>query len=455
MKGYTNINKLNIVYNIQLTKLINLVGVTVMHALEKILAKNSGLDHVTTGEIVTADIDFAEINDLYLQTVYSFYEMGGEKVWDNTKAAFVFDHYAPAPDEKSAQNHKEMREFAKKNNLKYHFDTNCGVCHQVMPEAGLSYPGMILVATDSHTTTHGAFGAFGTGVGATDMATILLTGKLWFRVPEIIEVRLDGEAPAGVYPKDVILNVLGRIKADGAVYKAIDFTGSYVDQLGVPGRMTICNMAVEMGAKTAYMQPNQQVLDYVNERAVKPFEVQYTDDDFEYEESYQFNVADMEPTLSCPSSVDNVHSLASVVQDQDVEIDQGYIGSCTGGRFEDIEIAAKILKGKRIPKYKRLDVVPASAEVMRQCMDKGYIKDLILAGATIAAPGCAACLGVHEGILAAGEVCISSTNRNFPGRMGSVDAEIYLASPAAVAASILNGKISDPRPYLDAVEVNY
>lgn len=426
-----------------------------MHALEKILAKNSGLDHVTTGEIVTADIDFAEINDLYLQTVYSFYEMGGEKVWDNTKAAFVFDHYAPAPDEKSAQNHKEMREFAKKNNLKYHFDTNCGVCHQVMPEAGLSYPGMILVATDSHTTTHGAFGAFGTGVGATDMATILLTGKLWFRVPEIIEVRLDGEAPAGVYPKDVILNVLGRIKADGAVYKAIDFTGSYVDQLGVPGRMTICNMAVEMGAKTAYMQPNQQVLDYVNERAVKPFEVQYTDDDFEYEESYQFNVADMEPTLSCPSSVDNVHSLASVVQDQDVEIDQGYIGSCTGGRFEDIEIAAKILKGKRIPKYKRLDVVPASAEVMRQCMDKGYIKDLILAGATIAAPGCAACLGVHEGILAAGEVCISSTNRNFPGRMGSVDAEIYLASPAAVAASILNGKISDPRPYLDAVEVNY
>ncbi|KRK80156.1 isopropylmalate isomerase large subunit [Companilactobacillus nodensis DSM 19682 = JCM 14932 = NBRC 107160] len=426
-----------------------------MHALEKILAKNSGLDSVSAGQIVTADIDFAEINDLYLQTVYSFYEMGGKKVWDNTKAAFVFDHYAPAPDEKSAQNHKEMREFAKKNNLKYHFDTNCGVCHQVMPEAGLAYPGMILVATDSHTTTHGAFGAFGTGVGATDMATILLTGKLWFRVPEIIEVRLDGDAPDGVYPKDVVLNVLGKLKADGAVYKAIDFTGSYVDQLGVPGRMTICNMAVEMGAKTAYMQPNQKVLDYVSERAVKPYEIKYTDDDFEYEESHLFDVSKMEPTLSCPSSVDNVHNLTSVVENHDVEIDQGYIGSCTGGRFEDIEIAAKILKDKHIPKYKRLDVVPASAEVMQKCIKAGYIQDLMKAGATIAAPGCAACLGIHEGILASGEVCISSTNRNFPGRMGSVEAEIYLASPAAVASSILNGKITDPRKYVSEISVAY
>ncbi|WP_125566416.1 3-isopropylmalate dehydratase large subunit [Companilactobacillus insicii] len=426
-----------------------------MHALEKILAKNSGLKSVSAGQIVTADIDFAEINDLYLQTVYSFYEMGGKKVWDNTKAAFVFDHYAPAPDEKSAQNHKEMREFAEKNNLKYHFDTNCGVCHQVMPEAGLAYPGMILVATDSHTTTHGAFGAFGTGVGATDMATILLTGKLWFRVPEIIEVRLNGEAPEGVYPKDVVLNVLGKLKADGAVYKAIDFTGSYVEQLGVPGRMTICNMAVEMGAKTAYMQPNQKVLDYVSARAVKPYEIQYTDDDFEYEESHIFDVSQMEPTLSCPNSVDNVHNLTNVIENNDVEIDQGYIGSCTGGRFEDIEVAAKILKGKRIPKYKRLDVVPASAEVMQKCIKAGYIQDLIKAGATIAAPGCAACLGIHEGILASGEVCISSTNRNFPGRMGSVEAEIYLASPAAVAASILNGKITDPRKYVSEISIAY
>ena len=419
-----------------------------MHAIEKILAKNSGRETVTTGEIITAKVDFAEINDLYLQTVYSFYEMGGEKVWDSERAAFVFDHYAPAPDMKSAANHREMREFAKKNNLKFHFDTECGVCHQVMPEAGVIYPGMIVVATDSHTTTHGAFGAMGTGCGATDMATILITGELWFRVPEIIEVRLDGEAPKGVYPKDVILNVLQKIKADGAVYKAIDFTGSYVENLNVAGRMVICNMAVEMGAKTAYMQPNKDVLDYVEKRAVRPYEVQYTDPDFKYEESYTFDVSKMEPQLACPHSVDNVDTLTNVVAKGEVKLDQGYIGSCTGGREEDIAIAAEILRGKHIPKYTRLVVVPASAEVMTACIEKGYIQDLMKAGATITSPGCGACLGAHEGILAPNEVCITSTNRNFPGRMGSTEAQIYLASPATVAASILNGRITDPREYL-------
>ncbi len=419
-----------------------------MHALEKILAKNSGRESVRTGEIVTAKVDFAEINDLYLQTVYSFYEMGGEKVWDRERCAFVFDHYAPCPDVKSASNHKEMREFAKKNNLRFHFDTNCGVCHQVMPEAGVIYPGMIIVATDSHTTTHGAFGAMGTGCGATDMATIMMTGELWFRVPEIIEVRLEGEAPKGVFPKDVILAVLGKIRADGAVYKAIDFTGSYVENLNVAGRMVICNMAVEMGAKTAYMQPNQDVLDYVSKRAVWPFEVQYTDPGYQYVESYVFDVSRLEPELACPHSVENVHTLQSVIAEKDIYLDQGYIGSCTGGREEDIAVAAKILKGKHIPVYTRLIIVPASQEVMKACISKGYIQDLMDAGATIAAPGCAACLGVHEGILAPGEVCITSTNRNFPGRMGSKEASLYLASPAAVAASILNGKITDPRQYL-------
>ncbi len=419
-----------------------------MHAIEKILAKNSGRTSVRTGEIVTAKVDFAEINDLYLQTVYSFYEMGGEKVWDNERCAFVFDHYAPCPDLKSASNHKEMREFARKNGLRFHFDTNCGVCHQVMPEAGVVYPGMILVATDSHTTTHGAFGAMGTGCGATDMATILMTGELWFRVPEIIEVRLEGKAPEGVFPKDVILAVLGRIRADGAVYKAIDFTGSYVEGLNVAGRMVICNMAVEMGAKTAYMKPNRDVLDYVAKRAVRSYEVQYTDPDFVYAESYVFDVSTLEPELACPSSVENVHTLKSVISQGDVRLDQGYIGSCTGGREEDIAVAARILAGKHIPAYTRLIIVPASKEVMKECIEKGYIQTLIDAGATVAAPGCAACLGVHEGILAPGEVCISSTNRNFPGRMGSKEASIYLASPAAVAASILNGKITDPREYL-------
>ena len=416
-----------------------------MHAIEKILAKNSGCNTVHTGEIITAKVDFAEINDLYLQTIYSFYEMGGEKIWDRTKAAFVFDHYAPAPDIKSASNHEKMREFAKKNHLQYHFDTNCGVCHQVMPEAGLIVPGMIVVATDSHTTTHGAFGAMGTGCGATDMATILMTGELWFRVPEIIEIRLEGQTPKGVYPKDVILSVVGKMKADGAIYKAIDFTGSYVESLNVAGRMVLCNMAVEMGAKTAYMQPNKDVLEYVSKRAVRPFEVMYSDQDFQYAESYVFDVSELEPQLACPHSVDNVDSISHILKKGEVLLNQGYIGSCTGGREEDIAIAAEILRGKHIPEYARLVVVPASSEVMLSCMDKGYIQDLMNAGATIVSPGCGACLGAHEGILAPEEVCISSTNRNFPGRMGAKKARIYLASPATVAASILNGRITDPR----------
>ncbi|MBQ7063591.1 MAG: 3-isopropylmalate dehydratase large subunit [Firmicutes bacterium] len=419
-----------------------------MHAIEKILAGHCGRAEVHTGEIVTARVDFAEINDLYLQTVYSFYEMGGEKVWDNTRCAFVFDHYAPCPDIKSASNHREMREFALKNQLTHHFDINTGVCHQVMAEAGLITPGMIVVATDSHTTTHGAFGAMGTGCGATDMATILMTGELWFRVPEIIEVRLEGEAPAGVFPKDVALAVLGRIRADGAVYKAVDFTGSYVEGLNVAGRMTICNMAVEMGAKTAYMQPNQDVLDYVAARAERPYEVVYTDPGYEYTESYVFDVSALEPQLACPSSVENVHSLASVTAEGMVRIDQGYIGSCTGGREEDLAAAARILKGRHIAPYTRLVVVPASAEVMRSCMAKGYLADLMEAGATIVTPGCGACLGAHEGVLAPGEVCITATNRNFPGRMGSTGAKMYLASPATVAASMITGTITDPRPYL-------
>ncbi len=412
-----------------------------MHAIEKILAKNSSRETVETGEIVMAKVDFAEINDLYLQTVYSFYEMDGEKVWDKDRAAFVFDHYAPAPTIASAQIHKEMREFARQQDLTYHFDVNAGVCHQVMPEAGLVYPGMILVATDSHTTTHGAFGALGTGVGATDMATILMTGELWFRVPEVIEVRIDGIPKHGVMPKDVVLLVLGKLKADGAVYKAIDFTGTYVEQLGVAGRMVICNMAVEMGAKTAYMQPNDEVLEYVSKRAVRPYEVVFTDEGYQYSETYHFEVTDLEPQVAAPSSVDNVFNLDDV---EKVRIDQAFVGTCTGGRLEDIEAAADILRGKKIAKWVRLLVIPASTEVMQESIKKGYLQELMDAGATISTPGCGPCLSAHEGVIASGEVCVSTSNRNFPGRMGSTESKIYLASPATVAASALTGYLTNP-----------
>ncbi len=412
-----------------------------MHALEKILAKACGKKSVNTGEIVMAKIDFAEINDLYLQTIYSFREMKGTKVWDKERVAFVFDHYAPCPTIKAAQNHKAMREFVEEQELKFHFDINMGVCHQVMPEAGLVYPGMIMVATDSHTTTHGAFGAMGTGVGATDLATIMITGELWMRVPEIIEIRIDGTPKPGVMPKDVILYILGKMKADGAVYKAIDFTGSYVENLDVPGRMVVCNMAVEMGAKTAYMQPNDKVMEYVTARAVRPFEVVHTDKDYVYAESHIFNVDGLGPQVARPSSVDNVVPIEQVGK---VKINQALIGTCTGGRVADIEVAANILRGKKIPKEVRLLVIPASAEVMKECVAKGYIQDLMEAGATISTPGCGPCLGAHEGVLAPGEVCITASNRNFPGRMGSGESSLYLASPATVAVSALNGFITDP-----------
>ena len=420
-----------------------------MHAVEKILAKAAGKENVTSGEIINCKIDFAEINDLYLQTVYSFYEMGGEKVWDPGKIAFVFDHYSPAPTIKTAQIHKEMREFAQKQHLTHHFDINAGVCHQVMPEAGLIRPGMILVATDSHTTTHGAFGAFGTGIGATDMATVLISGELWFRVPEVIRIEINGKPATGVYAKDVILHIIGKLKADAAVYKAVEFSGDYVEDLGVADRMTICNMAVEMGAKTAYMKPNQAVLDYVAGRKVEPFEIPETDPDFQYHEIYRFDIQGMPPQLAAPHSVDNVIPLGEAAG---TKIHQAFIGSCTGGRMEDLQAAFMILDGRRIHPEVRLIIIPASDEVYQEAMNRGYVQSLIKAGATFTAPGCGPCLGTHAGLLADGEVCITSTNRNFPGRMGSAKAGIYLGSPASVAAAALKGEIADPAAMLKEVE---
>lgn len=420
-----------------------------MHAIEKILAKAAGKESVTTGEIVNCSIDFAEINDLYLQTVYSFYEMGGEKVWDSEKIAFVFDHYSPAPTIRTAQIHKEMRDFAKEQRLKHHFDINAGVCHQVMPEAGLIKPGMILVATDSHTTTHGAFGAFGTGIGATDMATVLISGELWFRVPEVLRINISGQPQQGVYAKDVILHIIGQLKADAAVYKAIEFSGDYVEQLEVADRMTICNMAVEMGAKTAYMKPNQAVLNYMEQRGVKEFDIQETDPDFEYAETFAFDINALKPQLAAPHSVDNVIPLKEALN---TKIHQAFVGSCTGGRLEDIQAVWQILDGKRVHPEVRLVIIPASDEVYQKAIESGYVTSLMKAGATFAAPGCGPCLGTHAGLLADGEVCMTSTNRNFPGRMGSAKASIYLGSPASVAAAALKGEIADPAEILKEVE---
>ena len=416
-----------------------------MHALEKILARAAGKTSVRAGEIVNAKIDFAEVNDLYLQTIKSFYEMKGTKVWDPEKVAFVLDHYAPAPSILTAANQKEMREFVWQQGIKYLFDINAGVCHQVMVEAGIVWPGMILIATDSHTTTHGAFGAFGTGVGATDLATILLTGELWMKVPEVIKVEITGELKQGVMAKDVVLHVLSKLGTDAAVYKAIEYTGETVKGMSISERMVLCNMAVEMGAKTSYIEPDEKIIEYVKARSDKNFEIIKTDEDFKYSDTYTFDITNLQPQVAIPHSVDNGIDISAV---DEVKVDQVFIGTCTGGRLEDIEIAAKIIGDNKIHPKTRLVVIPASSEVMDKAIEKGYLTTLIRAGATITSPGCGPCLGTHQGLLAPGEVCASTSSRNFPGRMGSTAADIYLVSPATAAAIAIAGKITDPRNYL-------
>ena len=416
-----------------------------MHALEKILARASGQESVTTGQIVNCRVDLAEVNDLYPQTIFSFQEMGGAKVHSPERITFILDHYAPASSIQQAENQKLMREFCRDQGIDLLFDVDSGVCHQVMVDNGLVYPGMILIATDSHTTTHGAFGAFGTGVGATDLAVILATGHLWLRVPEIIRINLSGMLTTGVYAKDVILHIIGKLGADYALYKGVEFAGTTLADWSVSERMALCNMTTEMGAKAAYIQPDQVTLDFLSDKVHKKFDIVETDSDFQYAEELFFDVTTIPPQLAAPQSVDNVFPLAELIG---TPVHQAYLGSCTGGRAEDIAVAARILDGKKICPETRLIVVPASKQVYLDALRQGDVEKLVEAGATFVTPGCAACLGTHEGILAAGEVCIASTNRNFPGRMGHVQSSVYLGSPAAVAAAALTGKITDPSEIL-------
>lgn len=412
-----------------------------MHAIEKILARAAGEDSVITGQIVNCRVDLAEVNDLYPQTIFSFQEMGGKKVHSPDRITFILDHYAPASSIQQAENQKLMREFCRDQGIKLFFDVDSGVCHQVMVDHGLVYPGMILIATDSHTTTHGAFGAFGTGVGATDLAVIMATGHLWLRVPEIIRINLSGQPATGVYAKDVILHIIGKLGADYAIYKAVEFAGPALDRWSVSERMALCNMTTEMGAKTAYIQPDQVTLDFLSKKVNKTFDIMETDVDFQYAEDLSFDVSLIGPQLAVPQSVDNVLPLSGLVG---TRVNQAYLGSCTGGRAEDLAVAAMILDGRQISPNTRFIVVPASKGVYLDALRRGDVEKLVEAGATFVTPGCAACLGTHEGILAAGEVCITSTNRNFPGRMGHVNSSVYLGSPAAVAAAALTGQITDP-----------
>ena len=412
-----------------------------MHAIEKLLAEKAGKETVSAGEIVNCDVDIAGINDLYLQTVRSFFEMGGDEVFDADKIVMFFDHYAPCATITQAENHKQFREFCFSQGIEKLMDIDQGVCHQVLADKGLVHPGEIVVVTDSHTTTHGAFGAFGTGVGATDLAAIMITGKLWFMVPEIFRVHLIGKLAPGAFAKDVILHIIGDLGADYGVYKAVEFTGPALAELSVSERMCLCNMSTEMGCKASYIQPDAVTMEFLKKNVTRPYKIYETDEDYSYAAELTYDVSAIRPQVAAPSSVDNVFPLEKYAG---TSIDEAYLGSCTGGRLEDLAVAARILKGSHLPKTTRMIVVPASKKVMEDAIALGYIQELMSAGATITAPGCAACLGVHQGMLAGGEVCISSTNRNFPGRMGHVDGKIFLASPAAVAASAREGRITDP-----------
>ena len=414
-----------------------------MHAIEKILARAAGKKSVSTGEIVTAGVDVAEVNDLYLQVVTSFYQLGGTKVKKPEATTFVFDHYAPAPTIKAADNHRAMREFCAAQGIYKLFDVGRGVCHQVLIEDGLVAPGAIVVETDSHTTTLGALGVFGTGVGATDMALILLNGSLWFRVPEVMKIVLEGGPPgAGVMAKDIILHIIGDLKQDAAIYKCVEFTGPAVAAMPVEERIVLCNMSVEMGAKTAYIQPDAKTWEFLATMGVgKALREVDTDPDYVYASIHRYDVSAIRPSAATPGSVDNLAEVRSV---QGVHVDQIFIGTCTGGRLNDLATAARILKGKKVAKGTRLVVIPASDKVMQDAMAAGHVQTLMRAGAVFSTPGCGPCLGAHEGILAAGEVGLTTSSRNFPGRMGSTESRLYVVSPATAAASAISGTISDP-----------
>src|SRR3989338_8919935 len=413
---------------------------------EKIFSAHGAKD-AKAGDVMVADIDFCFGQDgTSMLVIDSFRNLGAKRVFDKNKFCMVIDHSSPSPSIGVSEAHKKMRNFAKEHGLKI-FDIGCGVCHQVIPEAGLVMPGDLVVGADSHTCTYGALGVFSTGMGSTDIAIALATGKNWFKVPETIKICLKGKAGKGVYSKDAILYVIGKLGADYSTYKAIEFSGEYIKSLSMDGRFTIANMAIEMGAKAGLFEPDEKTYKWLRGRGqacLSPTRLK-SDKDARYAETLEFDVSKIAPQIAKPHTVDNVVAINKL---KNTKIDQAFLGTCTNGRMEDLRIAYSILKNKKINKNVRMIIAPASKDIFQMAMEKGMISEFVKAGASVVAPGCGPCVGTHNGVLASGEACISSANRNFKGRMGNPDAFIYLGSPATVAASALEGKITDPRKYI-------
>ncbi|MCL0077730.1 3-isopropylmalate dehydratase large subunit [Peptococcaceae bacterium] len=412
--------------------------------IEKILSSHSGKD-VYAGDITIADVDLIMGQDgTSPLAIRAFYDMNGEKVFDPEKIFMVIDHSAPSPNEGVSALHKLMREFAKKTGIKL-YDIGEGVCHQLMPESGRVGPGKLVIGADSHTCTYGALNAFSTGVGSTDLAAAMISGKLWFKVPETIKIICSGRLSKGVYSKDLILYLIGDMTADGATYKSVEFVGEAISDLSIDARMTITNMAIEMGAKAGIMEADDKTFEWLKKYTSCTWNPVSADKDAKYIDVREYDVSNLEPQIAKPHRVDNVVGISEI---EGLTIHQAVIGTCTNGRLKDLEIAASILKGRKIHHDVRFIVAPASKRIYIETMNKGIIQTLVESGAAVVTPGCGPCVGTHNGVPSDGENVISTANRNFKGRMGNSNANIYLASPATVAASAVAGKITDPREFL-------
>lgn len=415
---------------------------------QKILADHAGVKEVHAGELIEANVDIVMANDITGPMALSIFKKMADKVFDKDRVVLVPDHFTPNKDIKSAENSKAIREFSREQGLTHHMEQGkCGVEHAILPESGIVVAGDAVIGADSHTCTYGAIGAFSTGVGTTDIATGMATGQLWFKVPSAIKFNLHGKLPKYVSGKDVILHIIGRIGVDGALYKSMEFTGEGVKELSMADRFTICNMAIEAGAKNGIFPVDEAAIEYLDKHAKREYKIYEADKDAEYEEVVDVDLSAIRPTVAFPHLPGNAKTVDEIEAMDKIYIDQVVIGSCTNGRMEDLRKAAAILKGKKVADNVRVMVVPATQKIYLQCILEGILETFVEAGCAVNTPSCGPCMGGHMGVLAKGEKCVSTTNRNFVGRMGDVESLIYLASPETAAASAIAGYIANPEKF--------